>query len=129
MAQASERRAWIVYFSDQSSSFSDENLAVIHGAADYHQTVCPTESITVVAGTDTVGEPDDNMRRSQDYATAVADKLVADGVPRTLVHLTALGESQQVVATGDNVAEPLNRRAEIKIGEDGEWGVCDGDVR
>ena len=127
MAQASERRAWIVYFSDQTSSFSDENLAVIHNAADYQQMSCPSESLTVIAGTDTLGGSDDNMRRSQDYATAVADKLVAEGVPRALVRMTALGESQQVVATGDNVAEALNRWAEIKIGEDDQWGVCDQD--
>ena len=46
-------------------------------------------------------------------ARAVADFLIAHGVPRTHVTYRGLGAGNPLVPTGSGVAEPQNRRVEI----------------
>ncbi len=48
-------------------------------------------------------------------AQAVANYLTSQGVASSRIRWMGFGETQLKVQTGDNVAQPLNRRVEIKI--------------
>lgn len=73
----------------------------------------PLARVRVVGHTDTVGSPAANRRLAVKRARAVADALIAAGLPAALIETDGLGESDPPVATGDGVAEPLNRSVAI----------------
>ncbi|QFT76276.1 OmpA family protein [Erythrobacter sp. THAF29] len=77
----------------------------------------PNSLVDVYGFTDTTGSDALNQRLSEQRAQAVADYLVARGVARTRIETRGFGEQYDYlrVKTGDGVAEPLNRRVEIKI--------------
>ncbi len=86
----------------------------------------PNSLVDVYGFTDTTGSTDLNQRLSEQRAQAVADYLAARGVARSRLATQGFGERYEYlrVKTGDNVAEPLNRRVEIKI-----VPISDADVR
>ena len=45
----------------------------------------------------------------------MANYLISQGVASSRIRWMGFGETQLKVQTGDNVANPLNRRVEIKI--------------
>ena len=69
--------------------------------------------IRVVGHTDRVGSPAANRRLAARRARAVADFLVASGVPADLIEMDGMGETGAPVSTDDGVAEPLNRSVAI----------------
>jgi outer membrane protein OmpA-like peptidoglycan-associated protein len=73
----------------------------------------PLERIRVVGHTDRVGSPAANRRLAEKRARAVADFLVASGIPADLIEVDGMGEAEAPVATDDGVAEPLNRAVAI----------------
>nr|WP_137676953.1 OmpA family protein [Parerythrobacter lutipelagi] len=77
----------------------------------------PNSLIDVYGFTDTTGSDALNQRLSEQRAQAVADYLVSRGVARSRIATQGFGERYDYlrVKTGDGVAEPLNRRVEIKI--------------
>ncbi|WP_234026320.1 OmpA family protein [Qipengyuania thermophila] len=75
----------------------------------------PNSLIDVYGHTDTVGSAQANQRLSEQRASAVARHLISRGVNSARIRSQGFGETQLRVQTGDNVAEPLNRRVEIKI--------------
>ena len=77
----------------------------------------PNSLVDVYGFTDTTGSAALNQRLSEQRAQAVADYLAARGVARARLATQGFGERTEYlrVKTGDNVAEPLNRRVEIKI--------------
>jgi outer membrane protein OmpA-like peptidoglycan-associated protein len=77
----------------------------------------PNSLVDVYGFTDTTGSPELNQRLSEQRAQAVADYLAARGVARSRLATQGFGERYEYlrVKTADGVAEPLNRRVEIKI--------------
>ena len=71
--------------------------------------------VDVYGYTDTVGSSAANQRLSDQRAQAVANYLISQGVASSRIRWMGFGETQLKVQTGDNVANPLNRRVEIKI--------------
>lgn len=71
--------------------------------------------INVVGHTDTSGPQTYNQRLSERRATAVREALVGGGVAGDSIQTSGQGETQPLVATGDGVREPSNRRAEIRF--------------
>jgi OmpA-OmpF porin, OOP family len=71
--------------------------------------------LNVVGHTDTSGSPAYNQRLSERRATAVREALVQRGVPAGQIATRGVGESQPLIATGDGVREPSNRRAEVRF--------------
>lgn len=63
--------------------------------------------------TDRVGSPAFNERLAGARARAVADYLIAAGVPESLIEASPMGEADLPVATDDGVPEPLNRTVAI----------------
>jgi outer membrane protein OmpA-like peptidoglycan-associated protein len=56
-----------------------------------------------------------NQALSRRRAETVAAELVRLGIAREEIVITALGESQPLVPTADDVREPQNRRVEIVV--------------
>lgn len=75
----------------------------------------PAAELVVTGHTDRVGTLDANDRLSLARAAAVRDLLVAAGVPAQAVSVAGRGEREPEVDTPDEVAEPRNRRVEIKL--------------
>lgn len=64
--------------------------------------------------TDTVGDAAANQALSERRAAAVRDYLVRRfRIPPARLETVGLGETQLAVQTGDNVAEPRNRRVQV----------------
>ena len=64
--------------------------------------------------TDTAGDADMNIVLSQRRAEAVRDFLLARfTIAQTRLVAAGLGETQPLVQTGDNVANPRNRRVQV----------------
>ena len=74
-----------------------------------------SQHIVVVGHTDTSGSTAYNARLSERRAKAVADGLVAMGVPSTALAVDWHGETDPAVNTGDGVKEPLNRRTTVAV--------------
>lgn len=92
--------------------FYDTLNAVAQNLLEY-----PNSLIDVYGFTDTTGSDALNQRLSEQRAQAVADYLAARGVARSRIATQGFGEQYDYlrVKTADGVAEPLNRRVEIKI--------------
>lgn len=74
------------------------------------------QSITVEGHTDSIGPDDYNQRLSERRARAVADWLIARGIPAHAIRSAGYGESRPIVPpTGNAEEEKLNRRVEIRI--------------
>jgi outer membrane protein OmpA-like peptidoglycan-associated protein len=75
------------------------------------------EGIRVTGHSDTIGSANGNLALSRARAQAVADALVAYGVPSERIEVAALGEDEATlpVRTSAGVAEPLNRCAGIWV--------------
>jgi len=77
----------------------------------------PVPEVVVIGHTDTVGTEEYNDRLSQQRASAVRERLIARGIgiPPSSIFATGRGKRELLVATGDQVAEPKNRRVEILV--------------
>lgn len=123
VVQAHELKTWNIYF-DPVAELSSDGKMVLAAVAEYRHYGCPDQDLILVAYTDSRGPATDNLRRSTQYALAVADELTARGVPAEKITVRAVGESQLAVATGDDVDEPLNRRVEVWFNDGLDTGAC-----
>lgn len=111
---ADVRRSFAVNFALGSAQLSPQALQTLkEAAAAQAQMYAPL--VSVAGYTDTVGSPEANLRLSRQRADAVTAELARLGVNPAIIAENALGESKLAVATGDNKAEPKNRRVEITL--------------
>ncbi|UEM20168.1 OmpA family protein [Skermanella mucosa] len=101
--------------------FDFDRSAITPAAQDILNTVVSdarrtnASRLNVLGHTDTSGSPAYNQRLSERRASAVREALVQRGVPAGQITTRGLGETQPLIATGDGVREPSNRRAEIRF--------------
>jgi OmpA-OmpF porin, OOP family len=101
--------------------FDFDRSAITPAAQDILNTVVTdarrtnASRLNVVGHTDTSGTPAYNQALSERRATAVREALVQRGVPAGQIATRGVGESQPLIATGDGVREPSNRRAEVRF--------------
>jgi OmpA-OmpF porin, OOP family len=107
-------RTYLVFFDWDKANLTDRAKQIIAEAADASRKTGTTK-IDVAGHADRSGTPAYNQRLSQRRADAVAAELVAKGVARTDIVITAFGESRPLVPTADGVREPQNRRVEIVL--------------
>ena len=97
--------------SAQLSSAATATFAKIASTlSSYDKTV-----IHVVGHTDTVGSASFNQTLSNQRASAVGSYLASQGLPANRIREEGRGERELLVRTGDNTAEPRNRRVDIVI--------------
>jgi outer membrane protein OmpA-like peptidoglycan-associated protein len=74
-----------------------------------------SKDISVVGHTDRVGAENLNFRLSRKRADAIKSLLASEGVQPDLIHVDAHGESNPLIPTADEVAEPKNRRVDVTV--------------
>lgn len=113
-AVPAEAATYLVFFNLNSAELSPEATEIVAQAADSAQG--QDVPIVITGFTDTTGSPQYNQVLSERRAAAVADAMIARGVDATRITTKGLGENDLLVPTGDGVAEPQNRRAQIEVG-------------
>jgi hypothetical protein len=105
---------FLVYFDTNQATLDAGAAQVVATAAQEFQQTGAAQ-IEVIGHTDTVGSADYNLELSQRRAEAVANELIALGVPATDIATIGRGEEDLLVPTADGVDEPRNRRVEIVV--------------
>ena len=102
----------VLLFDTGQVRLTPQNLAILDKAARIYVDAKPIIMI-VSGGTDSVGGPVRNLLLSNRRAIAVAQGLVARGIPAERTQILAKGETNPTVVAPAGVAEPENRRVEI----------------
>jgi OmpA-OmpF porin, OOP family len=71
--------------------------------------------VVVTGHTDRLGQENFNDALARKRAETVAARLVSAGVARERIEVAARGEREPLIQTAAGVAEPRNRRVEIKV--------------
>ncbi len=106
--------SFILHFDRNTTKLTPESKSML---AEVARTIKDRKSseVFVVGHTDRVGEADYNMDLSSRRARQVRDLLVSSGIQPSALVVSFYGESMPLVATEDEVAEPLNRRVEVIV--------------
>lgn len=73
------------------------------------------EAIIVIGHSDRTGSKELRERIGVARASAVGEMLMAYGVPSRLIRAVGASDREPLLATPDHVADPRNRRVEIRI--------------
>ena len=103
-----------IYFPYNKYNLTKEALAAVKEIAAQVKGK-KIQRVHIEGDTDTSGSDSYNQQLSDKRSAAVREALIAEGVPADKIDTVGLGESNPAVKTGDNVKEPLNRRAEVTI--------------
>ena len=113
-AKPKRPRSFILYFEGDSEILTAASAAELP-SIKREIAERPVSEVEVIGHTDTVGGTDANDRLSQKRAAAVREILVAAGIPAQKIETAGRGEREPLVNSGDEVAEPKNRRVEISV--------------
>lgn len=105
---------FIVFFDWDKSNLRPDAAKIVADAAAYAKSTGKAR-IEATGHADTSGPPAYNLALSERRAQAVRDELVRLGIPANEIAVMFKGETQPLVATGDGVREPQNRRVEIEL--------------
>lgn len=103
---------FLVLFNFDSAELTPEAKAIIANAVEAFNEY-GMAAISVVGHTDSAGAASYNQNLAAKRAMAVKTELAGLGISMDTVSTSSKGESEPLIATGDNVREPQNRRAEI----------------
>ena len=107
-------RTFMVFFDFDRATLTPGALDIVREAANSAK--ASRGSLIICTGyTDSAGAPAYNMALSVRRASAVKEALVRDGVPDESIDVWGRGEDTLLVATGDAMREPQNRRVEILL--------------
>lgn len=116
-ASACEQLPYRIYYR-QTGIESPEARSVVGEIVAFWRTLPLDAKRIVVEGyTDTAGDFDANMALSRLRAEEVGRWLADAGIRPSDITLKWHGETDVAVATGDGVAEPLNRRVTVQLDE------------
>ena len=107
-------RTFMVFFDFDKATLTPGALNIVREAAKAEK-ANGNARIDCVGHTDSAGASAYNMALSLRRANAVKDALVQEGVPSASITVLGRGEDALLVATGDAVREPQNRRVEIVL--------------
>ncbi|MFK7839987.1 MAG: OmpA family protein [Bdellovibrionales bacterium] len=111
---AAENAMYLVFFNWDSSELGSGALNVLDAVAQ-EVAANPPARINVTGHTDTSGSTAYNERLAVKRSDIVKAALLERGVPAEMIQTGAMGESDLLVATPDNVREPANRRVNISF--------------
>ena len=109
-----QTRTFTLFVDYDRATLSPEALAVVREAADAAKSGKNTR-VTCTGHTDTTGSPNYNMELSLHRASKVKDALMREGLPAASIAVVGRGEEAPLVATGNDVRNPQNRRVEIVL--------------
>jgi outer membrane protein OmpA-like peptidoglycan-associated protein len=106
---------FLVYFDGNSDRLTADSVAQLQQILNAIKRYASAE-ISATGHTDSVGAAQHNDALSLSRARRVRDELVSRGVPPArFTSVAGRGERELLIATGDNVPEPRNRRVEIGV--------------
>jgi outer membrane protein OmpA-like peptidoglycan-associated protein len=107
-------KSFLVYFLEGTDEFTAESRVEFDRIlAELRERGAP--DVVVIGHTDRVGNLQFNDRLSLQRAERVRGELVKLGIAASRVQVAGRGEREPLVSTGDEVAEPRNRRVEISV--------------
>lgn len=107
-------RSFVLYFVTGGNEFTAESEAQLPAVVTEVAAV-PAVEVIVIGHTDRVGTVEANDALSLRRAQVVRDRLIAAGVTSDKIIAVGRGEREPVMQTADEVAEPRNRRVEVKV--------------
>jgi len=107
-------RKFVLYFELDSDTLTPESVEAFEQVFDDISARKHFE-VTVVGHTDTTAATDYNHGLSLERARQIESMLVDRGLAGDEITAYGRGELDPLVATADDVAEPLNRRVEIMV--------------
>ncbi|MBL8328898.1 MAG: OmpA family protein [Rubrivivax sp.] len=107
-------RTWAVYFESGSDQLQPQTLAVLQEVRAALSD-SPAAELVLTGHTDRVGSMEDNDRLSLQRARVLGERLVSLGFAAARIQVAGRGEREPLVPTADEVAEPRNRRVDIKL--------------
>ena len=113
-AQPARPRSFVVRFQANSDQLTADSQPVLAEALALLPRL-PAAEMIVTGHTDRVGTLEANDKLSIVRAQAVSELLVKAGVARELISVVGRGEREPLIPTADEVAEPGNRRVDIKL--------------
>ena len=113
-AQPQSPRPYIMFFVFGSDEFTSASKVAFEQAGKDVASWAAAE-IVVIGHTDRMGQEGFNDALARKRAEMVASQLVSSGVPSNRIEVVARGEREPLIPTADGVAEPRNRRVEIKV--------------
>jgi hypothetical protein len=111
---AAAPQSFMVFFDWDRSNLSQQAVQTLGQAVAAFRSR-GSARITATGHTDTSGPESYNMALSLRRANSVKNELVRQGVPADAISVVGRGEANPLVATGDGVREPQNRRVEIVL--------------
>lgn len=116
--QPTMARDFLVFFEFDQDELTPEARQVLEEAASCIRDACAANQVTQISVTghaDRAGPPEYNEQLSERRAQSVQQALADLGVPADAITVSAVGETEPLVQTGDGVAEPQNRRVQINV--------------
>jgi outer membrane protein OmpA-like peptidoglycan-associated protein len=105
---------FVLYFEKDSDTLTPESQRQYQAVfADIKRR--PVYEVEVIGHTDTLGTVPHNQQLSMSRAEMIRDRLVHDGINPKSISVAGRGSLDEAVKTGDQVAEPRNRRVEITV--------------
>lgn len=104
----------LLYFASGSNELTPESARLL-ATIRRELAARPAPELLVIGHTDRVGTLEANDALSAKRAEFIRDQLVTIGIAAGMITTIGRGEREPLVATGDEVAEPANRRVEVKI--------------
>jgi outer membrane protein OmpA-like peptidoglycan-associated protein len=105
---------FVLYFRFESDELTDQSRAlvpeILRATKDR-----PVPDVAVVGHTDTTGTAAGNVELGLKRANAIRTLLINAGIDGEMIEVTSHGESDPLVKTADEVAEPRNRRVDITV--------------
>ena len=111
---AAPRSFTVTFESGSADTLTRSSLAEVAEIRKYLTTV-PAAEITVIGHTDRVGSLENNDALSRQRAESVKRMIQSAGIDAASIAATGRGEREPLVDTADGVAEPRNRRVEIRV--------------
>jgi outer membrane protein OmpA-like peptidoglycan-associated protein len=103
-----------LFYKFDSDELTDDSRALVPKILDAVKTR-PVPEVAITGHTDTTGTPASNYALGMRRAGTVRALLVEAGLDASFVEVTSHGEADLLIRTGDNIAEPRNRRVEITV--------------
>jgi len=105
---------YLLYFVSGGTVLTAESAALLPKIIA-SVTTRPGVDVSIIGHSDTVGKADTNAALALKRAQAIADLLKEKGMKATALSVESHGESNLLIKTPDETAEPRNRRVEVSV--------------
>jgi peptidoglycan-associated lipoprotein len=109
-----EPKHFTLYFEFESDALTEESSQKVSEILSAVKRLAVPE-VVVVGHTDTLGDAKANRALGLKRAMSVRNVLVDAGIAPTMIEVASHGEADLLIKTGNNSAEPRNRRVEISV--------------